>query len=92
MYWLYPKKWKKPEIQYRKIPNKELDIVQFVNVENNITIANMIAQKGVLSENNKKPINYGALRVCLAEVNDLAYKLGASIHMPRIGTGLAGGD
>lgn len=86
------KRWKEPEIEYRKMSNRSLGNVQFVKVGDNIIVANMIAQKGILSNDNKIPISYGALRICLAEVNDRAYKSGASIHAPMFGAGLSGGD
>jgi len=87
------KRWTEPEAEYRKINDYELGNVQYVSVEDDIIIANMIAQHGVgYDENNNPPIQYGALRICLADVNDRAYKSNATLHMPRIGTGLAGGD
>ena len=86
------KRWKEPEIAYKNKTNYSLTDVDFINVTDNITIANMIAQNGIRNPNNKKPINYAALRICLNEVNDFAYRNNASIHMPKIGTGLAGGD
>lgn len=53
-------------------------------------VVNMIAQKGLRSKSNPKPIDYKALEMCLIDVNsaNIAY----SVHMPKIGTGLAGGD
>jgi len=93
------KKWKDPEATYRASFGKRekvkpmLGNVQYVFVENNIVVANMIAQKGCgLSEDGRPPIRYGALRVALADVNDEAYRIGATLHMPRIGCGLAGGQ
>src|SRR4051794_21518535 len=38
------------------------------------------------------PIRYEAVAECLAGVAVKACDLGASVHMPRIGCGLAGGD
>lgn len=93
------KKWKDPEAVYRKSFGKQqkekpmLGNVQYVFVQDNIVVANMIAQKGVgYSEDGRPPIRYGALRVALADVNDEAYRIGATLHMPRIGCGLAGGQ
>jgi O-acetyl-ADP-ribose deacetylase (regulator of RNase III) len=37
------------------------------------------------------PIRYEAVEKCLEKLADEALKLNASIHMPRIGCGLAGG-
>jgi O-acetyl-ADP-ribose deacetylase (regulator of RNase III) len=37
-------------------------------------------------------IRYGALEKCLEKLADYALTTGASVHMPRIGTGEAGGS
>ena len=62
-----------------------------VQVEENIWVANMIAQRDIRPHNNEPPIRYDALRLCLATVATRAQELKASVHMPRIGCGLAGG-
>jgi len=93
------KKWKQPEAQYRALKTRRLGDVQIVQVEEDIWVANMIGQKNtkpsfITMKNNTvpvPPIRYGAVRAALATVNDAAYKSGATIHMPRIGCGLAGG-
>ena len=54
-------------------------------------IANMIAQHGY-GESVKPRIRYAALRDCLQQLKEIALSRGASIHMPRIGTGYAGGN
>ena len=90
------KRWKGPEqgYRYRNDPNKhKLGNVQYCAVENDIMVANMIAQHniGPDSEDNP-PIRYDALKKCLQDVNRVAQEIQASVHMPRIGCGLAGGD
>jgi O-acetyl-ADP-ribose deacetylase (regulator of RNase III) len=70
----------------------EMGFVQFVRVETDIWIANMVAQHGVRSAGNPIPLNYAELHNCLEQVDDMAYALKASVHMPRIGCGLAGGN
>jgi len=86
------KKWRAPEIAYRAEKKHNLGTVQLVRVEDDIIVANMVAQHGVGQRlDGKPPIDYGAVRACLAQVNDSAYYTGSSIHMPRIGCGLAGG-
>jgi O-acetyl-ADP-ribose deacetylase (regulator of RNase III) len=63
-----------------------------VEVEPGLLVANMIAQHDTCSgPSGLPPIRYGAVRIALATLNDLAYNIGATIHMPRIGCGLAGG-
>jgi O-acetyl-ADP-ribose deacetylase (regulator of RNase III) len=88
------KRWSEPEEAYREMPKSELMLgnVMLVPVETDISVANMIAQHGVQpSSEGLAPIRYGAVRVCLASVNDVAYRTKATLHMPRIGCGLAGG-
>lgn len=67
--------------------------VNCVNVSREIYVANMIAQHGVrYDKDGKPPIRYDALVSCLNRLTYLCGLLGASVHMPRIGCGLAGGD
>lgn len=56
-----------------------------------VYVAHIAAQRGLRSRINPKPIDYPALESALAS---LAANMppGASVHMPRIGRGLAGGD
>ena len=51
----------------------------------------MIGQKGIRHTKAGPPIRYKAAEQCLSKVAEGAIELGASIHMPRIGCGLAGG-
>ena len=71
----------------------ELGKVQFVDVMNApITcIANMIAQHGLISSENRIPIKYDKLRECLELVCEEALSRDLEVHMPKIGSGLAGG-
>ena len=55
------------------------------------TLINMIAQQGVRSRSNPKPIKYDALAKCLSRIPEYALK-SQRIIMPKIGTGFAGGD
>jgi len=89
------KKWAKPEQVYRScpVPNLILGNVQYINVEDDIIVANMIAQHGYrYNKNGKPPIRYGALTDALRKINKMAVEQNATLHMPRIGAGLAGGD
>ena len=90
------KRWKEPEKQYREwsvsANNYKLGEVQFVGVANNLVVANMIGQHGVGFNNGNPPVRYDAVDSCLAKVAEIATKKHkASIHMPRICCGLAGG-
>lgn len=65
---------------------------QVVMVEKGLAVVNMIAQEGTRTGSKGPPIRYEALRTCLGHVRGYADSFKASVHMPRIGTGLAGGD
>lgn len=91
-------RWAKPEKEYRawfKGSDSDFSLgkVQFVEVrDNELFVANMVAQAGYASLANPCPLDYDSLRTCLERVNEEALSMAASVHMPRIGTGLAGGD
>ena len=86
------KKWKLPEQKYREWSrsgkNFSLGEVQFVKVNADMTIANMLAQDGY----GGLAVKYQAVRDCLKKVCELAKKEGRCVVMPRIGCGLGGGD
>jgi O-acetyl-ADP-ribose deacetylase (regulator of RNase III) len=54
-------------------------------------VASMVAQRGY-GESIKPRIRYAALRECLQQLREIALDRGAQVHMPRIGTGYAGGN
>lgn len=89
------RKWKAPEEKYHEWHGKSnfrLGEVQFVKVEKDIAVANMIGQRSVGVKNGIPPIRYDAVNSCLKKVCEIAKKYNASIHCPRIGCGLAGGS
>jgi O-acetyl-ADP-ribose deacetylase (regulator of RNase III) len=93
------RRWAQPEDEYRawrragKQRGFGLGAVQFVQVETYIWVANMVAQRGTKKgSSGPPPIRYDAVAACLREVAAKALELGASVHMPRIGCGLAGGE
>lgn len=69
-----------------------LGVVQFVQVEHDLWVANMVAQHGIRPAQGLPPIRYEALERCLEKIAGKAKEWGASVHMPRIGCGLAGGE
>ena len=90
------KKWKVTEEAYRQWYKSQeefsLGDVQFVHVADDIYVANMIGQQGIYKNTNGlPPIRYEAVRQSLKKVALFAMEQKASIHMPRIGCGLAGG-
>ena len=89
------KRWDEPEESYREMPREEMKLgsVMVVPVEDDILVANMIAQHGIgFDKEGMPPIRYSAVRAALTAVNKLAVEINATLHMPRIGTGLAGGS
>lgn len=99
------KRFKAPEKAYRdwyagRATNAfGLGKIQIVQVEDHIWVANMVAQHGIkktrVSKSSRSqgsvPIRYDAVRECLQALAQEALVRNASIHMPRIGCGLAGG-
>lgn len=79
-----------PEEYYRRTALLSLGDVQFVTVNDNLIVANMIAQT-LGGPAGVPPLKYGELRKCLRKVKRAAITLGCSIHAPRFGAGLAGG-
>lgn len=87
-------RWNEPERRYRRWYRDKvfaLGMVQFVKVEPDIWIANMVAQHGIRRTCRNIPIRYNAVTKCLKVVLEKSRELNAAVHMPRIGCGLAGG-
>ncbi|MFD5583077.1 macro domain-containing protein [Streptomyces sp. NPDC058733] len=91
------RRWPEPEKAYRAWHRDRaandfaLGAAQFVQVEPYVWVANMIGQRGIRTGSNGVPVRYEAIDAALARLADKALELGASVHMPRIGCGLAGG-
>ena len=91
------KKWSRPEVAYRNLPVNDLILgfTQFVDADTDIIVANMVAQDNVrtnIGPDQKPPIRYDALMDCLLEVDKFCNQENATLHLPRIGSGLAGGN
>lgn len=90
------RRWRQPAEEFKAWFKEgsgfELGAVQFVQVEPDVCVANMIGQHGLKAQKGVPPIRYEALRTCLEAVASKAEELGATVHMPRIGCGLAGGE
>jgi len=75
------KRWPEPEKNYRdwhrhRAKNDfSLGNVKFVNVGNYITVANMVAQRGMKTGSNGPPIRYEAVSQCLEKVSKEAKAL-----------------
>jgi hypothetical protein len=66
--------------------------VRFVKTPGGVVIANRIAQQGIQTRQGVSPTRYATLEICLDLVGAYAARERLDIHMPRIGTGLAGGS
>lgn len=95
------KRWLEPERAYRLWASGQdqvlpfaLGNVQFVPVATALWVANIIGQSGIAKDRfaYPPPIRYDALRKGLQRVCEFALDHNASIHMPRTGAGLAGGN
>lgn len=95
------RRWRRPEQEYRdwytastsrpgSVLAFALGNTWFTPVWDETWVASMVAQHGTRGPDNPRPIRYEALRSCLDTVGEFA-ESGFSVHMPRIGCGLAGG-
>lgn len=91
------RRWPEPEKAYRSWHRERarndfgLGAVQFVDVGRGLWVANMIGQRGTRTGSKGVPVRYEVIDTALAALAEKAAGLGASVHMPRIGCGLAGG-
>lgn len=90
-------RWPEPEKQFRAWYRGKtsqpfvLGEVQFIRVEEDLWVANLIGQHDIRTIGGVPPVRYEAIQNGLGKVAVQALDLGASVHMPRIGCGLAGG-
>lgn len=70
----------------------QLGEVQFVNVERNLVVANMVGQQGIGYKSGKPPVKYDAINSCLKKVAEIAKKYNSVVIGPKFGAGLAHGD
>lgn len=91
------KRWPEPEQAYRSWHRERaqndfgLGAVQVVPVSKYVSVANMIGQRGIKTGSNGPPVRYEATLRCLETLARWACEANASVHLPRIGCGLAGG-
>lgn len=92
------RRWPEPESDYRRWYAERdqndfgLGAVRVVSVADDLSVANLIGQRDIRRRAGTPPIRYDAVRSCLSALRESALSLAATIHMPRIGCGLAGGD
>lgn len=91
------KRWHSPKEEYIKWfeSNEKFKLgnVQIVNVTEDIYVANLIGQHKTATIYDYKyiPIRYDAVETGLKMIKLKAIELNATVHMPRIGCGLARG-
>lgn len=90
------KKWKSVQDDFRAWvdldrQNLSLGNTHLSHIEGTLGIVHMIAQHGY-GPSRRPRIRYAALSMCLNRVAEIALGQGATVHMPRIGTGQAGGQ
>ncbi|MFD8013849.1 macro domain-containing protein [Streptomyces sp. NPDC058955] len=92
------RRWPEPEAAYRRWHRERasndfgLGAAQFVQVAPYLWVANLVGQRGIRTgRSTGVPVRYEAVDAALGRLADKAVELGASVHMPRIGCGLAGG-
>jgi len=96
------KRWGTPELIYRKWVEETSDNleerlgrIQVIPVEKDIMVANIIGQNGIGIKNGIPPIRYEAIKKGLDKLQEVMVEYenkNPSLHLPRIGAGLAGGD
>ncbi len=92
------RRWPEPEAAYRRWHRERarndfgLGAAQLVRVEPYVWVANLVGQRGMRTgRSSGAPVRYEAIDAALGLLADRAIELEASVHMPRIGCGLAGG-
>lgn len=87
------KRWPRLSKKYQAwVTGAGLGDVQLVRVEPDIYVANLIGQRGVgYVAGGNPPVRYEAIQRGMETVAEYAAVMKASIHMPRMGCGLAGG-
>jgi O-acetyl-ADP-ribose deacetylase (regulator of RNase III) len=92
------RRWEEPERAYRRWHREHpadfaLGEIHLIEVEAQLWVANLLGQRDVRrGPNGEPPVRYDAIRSGLERVARFALDEGATVHMPRIGAGLAGGS
>ena len=79
-------KWKNEKSRFK------LGQSNLVQINNELYVFQMLAQKGLFATGSEIPLRYNELRKCLIELREAALELNCSIHMPTIGAGQAKGN
>jgi len=89
-------RWPAAQADFRSMTTKDrkllsLGNVRICSVPDGVLVASIVAQKGY-GDSVRPRIRYTALRRGLESVGEAAAESGATVHMPRIGTGQGGGS
>jgi O-acetyl-ADP-ribose deacetylase (regulator of RNase III) len=90
------KKWPQVEARYKSMFKMRkfmyLGYVQYIKVSDGITVANLIGQHSVGWHAHTPPIVYQAIEIGLYDIAQHASERGYSVHCPKFGSDLAGGN
>ena len=90
------KKWPAAQAAFAKWAygrqNLKLGNTHSFEVRADLTLVSLVAQHGFGKATHGPRLRYGALFAALEKVADAALEQSATVHMPRIGAGEAGGD
>lgn len=78
--------------EYRDYTGKSslpLGLIIVLEVEESLSVVNIIGQEGLRSRSNPKPVRWGAISIGLGRL--LEHYTHGTYHMPLIGCGLGGG-
>ena len=93
------KRWVYPEEAYKAMTHRDLGSIDLVQVQDDIAVCNLIGQEDVARRGVVRklpPVRYVAIEKGLNELAAIdSYRHSTdkmSVHMPKIGSGLAGGN
>lgn len=89
-------KWPQAQAHFRQWAygrqNLKLGNIHNIDIRPDLTLVSLVAQRGFGKPISGPRLRYAALFSALEKVAELATSKGATVHMPRIGTGEAGGN
>jgi O-acetyl-ADP-ribose deacetylase (regulator of RNase III) len=90
------KKWPQAQTLYRQWAfgrgNLKLGNIHLAQVREDLTLVSLVCQHGFGQSTKGPRLRYASLSSALSKVAEIALERNASVHMPRIGTGDAGGS
>lgn len=79
--------------------NQNITVMKNKEYGHELIVVNMIAQNGLVNKKNMRPLNYGALSICMLNIKNFIKQINnqsdssrVEIHAPKFGSGLAGGQ